>query len=136
MVVVGSPPLIHDVLMQPNDRYRWDTRLSPFPFVIGKCTMIASDGPDHRRRRGAVRQAFGRRRLQRWIPMIVERTDVAIDDLLASGARRSSTDLYPVGHRLLIEIVVRALLGERLVERTEEIDVRFARAQRYLSTPL
>lgn len=136
MVVVGSPPLIHDVLMQPNDRYRWDTRLSPFPFVVGKHTMIASDGPDHRRRRGAVQQAFGRRRLQRWIPMIVERTDVAIDDLLASDARRSSTDLYPVGRRLLIEIVVRALFGERLVERTEEIDVRFARAQRYLSSPL
>ena len=135
-VVVGSPPLIRDLLMQPNDRFRWDTPLSPFPFVVGKHTMIASAGVDHRRRRGAVQQAFGRRRLNRWIPMIVERADVAIDQLLATAPSGSPIDLYPFGRRLLIEIVVRALFGERLVEHTAEIDVRFARAQEYLSSPL
>jgi len=136
VVVVGSPALIRDLLMQPNDRFRWDTPLSPFPFVIGKHTMIASDGRDHRRRRGAVQQAFGRRRLNRWIPMIVERADAAIDDLLATTPCGSPTDLYPFGRRLLIEIVVRALFGERLVEHTAEIDARFERAQQYLSSPL
>ncbi len=134
VVVVGSPALIRELLMQPNDRFRWDTRLSPFPFVIGKHTMIASDGPDHRRRRGAVQHAFGRRRLNRWIPMIVERTDAAIDELLANGT--SPIDLYPVGRRLLIDIVLRALFGERLVEHTAAIDVRFERMQQYLSSPL
>ena len=136
MVVVGSPGLIRELLVQPNDRFRWGTRLSPFPFVIGKHTMIASDGPDHLRRRGAVQQAFGRRRLNRWIPMIVERTDVAIDELLAACDDRLPVDLYPVGRRLLIDIVVRALFGERLVQHTAEIDTRFARSQRYLSSPL
>ena len=33
VVVVGSPSLIHALLMQPNDRFRADTPLSPFPFV-------------------------------------------------------------------------------------------------------
>ena len=136
MVVVGSPKLIRELLMQPNDRFRWDTRLSPFPFVVGKRTMIASDGPDHRRRRGAVQQGLGRRRLNRWIPMIVERTDAAIDELLTARDDHSPIDLYPVGRRLLIEIVVRALFGERLVQHTAEIDTRFARCQRYLSSPL
>jgi cytochrome P450 len=136
VVVVGSPALIHDLLMQPNDRFRADTPLSPFPFVVGKHTMIASDGPDHRRRRGAVQHAFGRRRLNRWIPMIVERTDAAIDALLETDTERAPTDMYPLGRRLLIEIVVRALFGERLVDRTAEIDARFARSQRYLSSPL
>lgn len=136
MVVVGSPILIRELLTQPNERFRWDTRLSPFPFVVGKHTMIASDGLDHRRRRGAVQRAFGRRRLNRWIPMIVERTDAAIDGLRATGHEGSPTDLYPVGRRLLMEIVVRALFGERLVEHTAEIDTRFARSQRYLSRPL
>lgn len=136
MVVVGSPKLIRELLMQPNDRFRWDTRLSSFPFVVGKRTMIASDGPDHRRRRGAVQQAFGRRRLNRWIPMIVERTDAAIDELLTARDDHSPIDLYPVGRRLLIELVVRALFGERLVQHTAEIDTRFARSQRYLSSPL
>jgi cytochrome P450 len=136
LVVVGSPALINELLMQPNDRYRWGTRLSPFPFVVGKYTMIASDGAEHRRRRGAVQHAFGRRRLNRWIPMIVERTDVAIDELLTGDTAGATTDLYPVGRRLLIEIVVRALFGERLVAHTEEIDRRFERIQAYLSSPL
>jgi cytochrome P450 len=136
MVVIGSPTLIRDVLMQPNDRFRWDTPLSPFPFVVGKRSMIASDGPDHRRRRGAAQRAFGRRRLNRWIPMIIERTDVAIDELLAADVRRAPIDLYPVGRRLLIDIVVRALFGHRLVSRIADIDTRFARSQRYLSRPL
>ncbi len=136
VVVVGSPRLIRELLMQPNDRFRWDTPLSPFPFVVGKLTMIASDGPDHRRRRGAVQHAFGRKRLNRWIPMIVERADEAIDELLMSGDGKVPTDLYPVGRRLLIEIVVRALFGERLVQHTAEINVRFARMQQYLSSPL
>ena len=127
LVTIGSPELIRELLLQPNDRFRWDTPLSPFPFVVGKHTMIASDGPDHRRRRGAVQQAFGRRRLSRWIPMIVERTDAAVDELLAADVEQSPTDLYPVGRRLLIEIVVRALFGHRLVDRTAEIDTRRAR---------
>jgi cytochrome P450 len=122
--------------MQPSDRFKWGTRFSPFPFVVGKHTMIASDGPDHRRRRGAVQLAFGRRRLNRWIPLIVERTDAAIDELLTVGTSGSPIDLYPVGRRLVIEIVVRALFGERLVEHTAEIDRRFARTQQYLSSPL
>ncbi len=141
MVVIGSPPLIRELLMHPNDRFRWDTPLSPFPFVVGKHTMIASDGADHRRRRGPAQQAFGRRRLSRWIPMIVERVDAAVGELLASDGRLSAddlvpVDLYPVGRRLLIDIVVRALFGQRLVDRTTEIDTRFARSQQYLSSPL
>lgn len=136
IAVVGAPKAVRDLLMQPNDRFRWDTRLSPFPFVVGKETLIASDGPDHRRRRGAVQQAFGRRRLNRWIPMIVERADAAVDELLATSPAGLLIDLYPVGRRLLIEIVVRALFGQRLVEHTAEIDGRFANSQRYLSSPL
>ena len=136
LAVVGSPTLVHELLMQPNDRFRADTPLSPFPFVVGKTTMIASDGDEHRRRRGAVQHAFGRRRLNRWIPMIVERTDAAIDALVTTDLQHAPTDLYPVGRRMLIEIVVRALFGERLVDRTAEIDANFARSQRYLSSPL
>lgn len=75
IVVVGAPRLIRELLMQSNHRFRADTPLGPFPFIVGKHTMIASDGADHHRRRGAVQQAFGRRRLNRWIPMIAERTD-------------------------------------------------------------
>ena len=139
IAVVGSPGLIRELLMQPNDRFRYDTPLSPFPFVVGKRTMLATDGDDHRRLRGSVQEAFSRRRLNQWIPLIVDRTDVAIDAVLADSTASADghpIDLYPMGRRLLIEIVVRAIFGERLSAHTETIDARFQRIQTYLSSPL
>ena len=135
IVVFGEPATIRELLMQPSDRFRWDHPISPFPFVVGATTMLASDGADHKRRRGAVQEAFSRRRLERWTPMIVEQTDAAIDRLLAAPPG-APVDLYPWGKRLVIEIVVRALFGERLTGRTGEIEARFQRIQDYLSAPL
>lgn len=135
IVVLGDPATIRELLMQPSDRFRWDHPISPFPFVVGETTMLASDGADHKRRRGAVQEAFSRRRLERWTPMIVEQTDAAIDRLL-SAPPGAVVDLYPWGKRLVIEIVVRALFGERLTGRTGEIEARFQRIQDYLSAPL
>ena len=136
MTIIGQPSLIRELLMLPNDRFTYDIPISPFGFVVGKTTMISSDGDDHRRRRGAVQQAFSRRRLERWIPMIIERTDATIDQLLATSTPDSAVDLYPFGRRLLIDIVLRALFGDRLATRIDEIDQRFARSQLYLSRPL
>ena len=136
LVVVGSPSLIHELLMQPNDRYQWGSRLSPFRFVIGPTSLLVSDGAEHRRRRGAVQHVFSRRRLNRWLPMIVERTDAAIDQLLAtSPSPTMPVDLSPFGRHLVIDIVVRALFGERLVQHTDEIDRGFRRIEAYLSSP-
>jgi len=107
--------------------------------------MIVSDGDDHKRRRSSVQSAFSRRRLGRWIPMIVERTDGAIDHLLAAdraggaegplGADGSNVDMYRVGRSLVLEIVIHALFGERMTEHAEEIGDLFQRAQDYLELP-
>ncbi len=136
MTIIGQPALIRELLMLPNDRFTYDIPISPFGFVVGKTTMISSDGDDHKRRRGSVQQAFSRRRLERWIPMIVDRTDAAIDQLLATSTPETAVDLYPFGRRLLIDIVLRTLFGERLATRIDDIDQRFARSQLYLSRPL
>ncbi|MFT6812855.1 MAG: cytochrome P450 [Ilumatobacter sp.] len=136
MMIVGRPALIRELLLLPNDRFIYDIPISPFRFVVGKTTMIGSDGDDHKRRRGSVQQAFSRRRLERWIPLIIDRTDDAIDQLLATSTPDVPVDLYPIGRRLLIDIVLRTLFGERLATRIDEIDQRFARSQLYLSRPL
>jgi cytochrome P450 len=135
LAIVGSPPVIRELLLQPTDRFRWDSPLSPFPFVVGATTMLASDGDDHRRRRGAVQGAFSRRRLDRWIPMILGQTDAAIDRGL-THVPGATVDLYRWGKRLVIEIVVRALFGDRLIDHTGEIESRFQRIQDYLASPL
>jgi cytochrome P450 len=68
--------------------------------------------------------------------MIVERTDAAIDDLIGSlESPRAMVDMYVVGRSLVLEIVVRAMFGERLATRAAEIGGLFQRAQDYLEAP-
>jgi cytochrome P450 len=135
--VVSSPTLIRELLSMPNEWFRYDIPVSQFPVVVGPTSMIASDGEDHRRRRGAVAQALSRRRLGRWIPMIVERSDAAVAAAL-DRARRDGpiVDLYPIGRRLVLDIVVRALFGERLSASVDEIDAGLVSGQRFLASPL
>ena len=101
MAVVGDPVSLRELFAMPVDRFRWGHKFNVLGFVVGEGSMIVSDGPDHRRRRGAVQAAFSRRRLNRWIPTIV----------------------------------VRALFGERLAARAEEIGGLFRRPQDYLEGP-
>ena len=131
MAIVGGAREIADVLSQPNDRYRWDHKFNVLGFVVGSESMIVSDGADHKRRRAPVQHAFGRRRLNGWIPLIVDRTDAAIDEIPTG----EPVDLYRVGRTLILGIVVRALFGERLAARADEIGALFERPQAYLESP-
>lgn len=136
LAVVGGPREIGELFRLPVSSFRWGHRYNVLGFVVGPRSMIVSDGGDHRRRRHAVANGFARRRLNGWIPMIVEQTDRAIAGLLA-GARQpaGSVDLAPVGRSLVMEVAVRALFGARLAARTPEIGARFERSQAYLESP-
>lgn len=130
MAIVGSAAAVAEVHALPTDHFRWGHKFNVLGFVVGDGSMIVSDGDDHRRRRGAVQPAFGRRRLNGWIPMIVERTDVAIGELVDG-----ETDLYPLGRSLVFEIAVRAFFGEGLVQHISELEARFDTSQAYLESP-
>lgn len=133
MAVVGDPASLRELFAMPNESFRWGHKFNVLEFVVGEGSMIVSDGPDHRRRRGSVQAAFSRRRLNGWIPMIVERTDDTIDRLMASLDGGSHTlDLYPICRALVLDIAVRALFGPRMAERVDEIGELFQRPQRYL----
>src|SRR5689334_12517744 len=73
VAVVGDPGAMREMFALPNDRFRWGHKFNVLKFVVGDESMIVSDGAEHKRRRGAVQGAFSRRRLNRWVPMIVER---------------------------------------------------------------
>jgi cytochrome P450 len=136
LAVVGGPIEVAELFRLPVTSFRWGHRYNVLGFVVGPGSMIVSDGADHRRRRHAVANGFARRRLNGWIPMIVEQTDRAIDGLLGDPRRaNASADLYPVGRSLVMEVAVRALFGARLAERTAEIGARFERSQAYLESP-
>lgn len=136
MAVVGDPTALRELFALPTDHFRWGHKFNVLGFVVGDASLIVSDGPDHERRRSAIRSAFSRRRLNGWIPMIVERTDDAVDRLAADlhGALRE-LDLYPVGRALVLEIALRSLFGERLAGRAAEIGALFQRPQDYLESP-
>ena len=135
MAIVGDPTALRELFAMPNSSFRWNHKFNVLGFVVGKQSMIVSDGDDHRRRRSSVQSAFSRRRLNGWIPMIVEQTDAAIDRLIAGIEPVTVVDMYPIGRALVLRIVVRSLFGERMSQRCDEIGDLFQRPQDYLESP-
>ena len=74
---------LRDLFALPTESFRWNNKFNLLGFVVGDGSMIVSDGPDHRRRRSSVQSAFGLKRLNGWIPMIVAVADAAIDRVVA-----------------------------------------------------
>lgn len=136
MAVVGDPTAMREMFSMSTDSFRWGHKFNVLGFVVGDESMIVSDGDLHKRRRSSVQAAFSRRRLNGWIPMIVDRTDAAIDALATGlGGDVREVEMYAVGRSLVLEIVVRSLFGERMATRADEIGSLFQRPQDYLEAP-
>ncbi len=140
VVVIGDPAVAHEIFSMKADTFRWSHKFNVIGvrFVVGKRSMIVSDGADHRRRRGAVQRAFTRPRLNNWMPMIVDRSDAAIDRVVAQvGDQRVADpiDLYPVGRDLILGVTLHAFFGERLASRVAEFSELFQRAQAFIEAP-
>lgn len=136
MAIVGDPVALRELFATSTDAFRWGHKFNVLGFVVGDSSMIVSDGADHKRRRSSVQAAFSRKRLNGWIPMIVERADRAVERLAVSlSGGEAMVDLYPVGRSVVLEVVVRAMFGERMSRRAEEIGALFQRPQDYLEAP-
>jgi cytochrome P450 len=135
MAIIGDPDALSELFAMPTDHFRWNHRFNVLGFVVGDESMIVSDGGDHRRRRSAVQSGFSRRRLNGWIPMMVDRVDAAIDRVLTSTATDGAVDLYPVTRGLTLDVVVRSMFGGGMATRVDEIGELFARPQAYLESP-
>jgi len=136
LAVVGDPAALKQLFATPVGSFRWGHKFNVLGFVVGDGSMIVSDGADHKRRRSSVQAAFSRRRLNGWIPTIVEQTDAAIDRLpLAADGSASTIDLYPHVRMVVLQVAIRSLFGEHLAARAEEIGARFQRPQDYLEAP-
>ncbi len=135
IVVIGDPDLLHQMFSMPAEAFRWGHKFNMVGvrFVVGKASMIVSDGDDHHRRRSSVQAAFTRRRLNSWIPMILARTDAALDGVIQQlGTQPTELDLYPVGRKLILGITVHAFFGQRLAGRADEIGELYERPQQFI----
>jgi len=136
LAIIGDPVALRQLFAMSTDSFRWGHKFNLLGFVVGDSSMIVSDGADHRRRRSSVQSAFSRKRLNGWIPLIVERTDLAVGRLTASlHDNDEPVDLYPLGRRIVLDIVVRAMFGEVMGQRAEELGILFQRPQDYIESP-
>lgn len=133
MAIVGGPAEVRSLFTRPVGDFRWNHKFNALAVVVGKQSMITSDGDDWARRRGAVQTAFSRRRLNGWIPMIIEQADAAIDALPAEGWHQ--VDLYRVGRATILEIVVRAFFGTSMADEAHRFGELMQRPQDYLELP-
>jgi cytochrome P450 len=133
MAIVGGPPEVRSLFDRPVDDFRWNHKFNVLAVVVGKKSMITSDGDDWARRRASVQSAFSRRRLNGWLPMILEQADAALDALPAEGTHE--IDLYRVGRSAILEIVVRAFFGESMADQATTFGELMQPAQDYLELP-
>lgn len=133
MAIVGGPAEVRSLLARSVEDFRWNHKFNALAVVVGQESMIVSDGDDWARRRASVQSAFSRRRLNGWIPMILDRADAAIDALPAEGSH--DIDLYRVGRGAILEIVVRAFFGESMAGQATRFGELMQRPQNYLELP-
>jgi cytochrome P450 len=145
LVILGDPAMLQQMFAMNVDDFRWNHRFNAVgvKFVVGPGSMIVSDGDDHRRRRTSVQGAFTRQRLNEWIPMILERTDAAIERALDAAGRAEISidqasvpiDLGPIVSDLILGVTVRAFFGERLATRAAEIGALEGQLQEFIEAP-
>ena len=133
MTIVGGAEEVRSLFTRPVEDFRWNHKFNALAVVVGKQSMITSDGDDWARRRASVQSAFSRRRLNRWIPMILEQVDASIDALPAVGTHE--IDLYRMGRATILEIVVRAFFGESMVDNAARFGELMQAPQDYLEMP-
>jgi cytochrome P450 len=135
MVLVGDPATLGELFRKPAVEFRWRHRFNWFGVLVGSSSMLTNDEPEHRRLRSAVQAGFSRRRLNRWIPMIVERTDVAIDRLLADTEPGEVVDLEPVLRSITLDVVLAALFGTPFAARAAEIGALMQSGHDFVARP-
>ena len=133
VAIVGGPAEVRSLFTRPVEDFRWNHKFNALAVVVGRESMITSDGDDWARRRASVQSAFSRRRLNGWIPMILEQADASIDSLPPEGAHE--IDLYRVGRAAILEIVVRAFFGESMADKAGRFGELMQRPQDYLELP-
>jgi cytochrome P450 len=129
IAVVGDPACLADLFAYPVSAFQWGHVFNVLRFFVGDGSVIVSDGDAHRRRRAMVQPAFARRRLDQWAPMIVRETDKVIDTRLACD---QTVDFFPIGRRLVLEVVVNALFGRGLPADAASFERLIEPAKTYL----
>ena len=105
------------ILADRVDAFRWRDAFEILAPVDGDTALVVSDGPEHKRRRRLVQPAFHTKRINSYVGLMVEETDRALD----AWTPGRELDAYVELRRVVRRIVVRALFGDALRARADEI---------------
>ncbi|CAF1174126.1 unnamed protein product [Adineta ricciae] len=124
--VSGFGPSIHLNVMEPDmladvfgrsharDYNKPEDTVTVFEPLIGKHNLLTSEGEEHDRARKMLNPAFSFIKLQSMIPIIVDQTSRAIDDLLSSAKQGQVVDLQTEFTNLTLAIISSSAFGKSL----------------------
>ncbi len=125
-------PDAHRELFVGVDRFAWRDVTKPVVVVDGETALVVSDGEDHERRRRIVQPAFNIRRIDRHVPLMVEEARRTFARWVPDG----EVNIYEDLRRCIRRIVIRALFGDRLSTRADELGDRLQPALDFVDRPL
>jgi cytochrome P450 len=97
--------------------------------VVGACAMVVSDGEDHRRRRSLVQPAFAKRRINGYVPIMVDE----IHRMFAGWQPGHTVNAFTDVRSCIRRIAIRSLFGDRLKAHTDEIGRELETALKYIN---
>jgi cytochrome P450 len=119
------------VLAGNPSNFLWrDVTASLIP-VDGDTALVVSDGDDHRRRRRLVQPAFARKRIEGYLPITVDEVTATIDRWRPGDV----VDVHGELRASVRRIVIRALFGDRLKGRADELGDHLQPALDYVNRP-
>jgi cytochrome P450 len=105
------------ILSTATDSFTWREALESLIVVDGDTALIVSDGEDHRRRRRLVQPAFATRRINGYVPIMLEEFDATISSWVVPG----DVDAYETLKAALRRITIRSLFGDELAGQADVI---------------
>jgi cytochrome P450 len=100
-----------------TERFRWREALASLIPIDGDTALVVSDGDDHQRRRRLVQPAFARRRIEAYLPIMVDELAAEV----SSWRPGEVVDVYATLRRRVLAAVIRSLFGEALRDRADEL---------------
>ena len=123
-------PAAHQLVMADRtDAFRWAEAFEPLIAVNGPTALVVSDGDEHRRRRRLAQPAFGLKRIEGYLPIVLDEVGRVID----SWAPGTTTDVIADLRHAVRRIVVRALFGDGLRDRADEVGAHLEVAIAYVN---
>src|SRR4051794_29781899 len=105
------------ILADRADAFTWAEAFAMLAPVDGDTALVVSDGDTHKRRRRLVQPAFHTRRINGYLDLMIEEVDRSLDTWAPGRELLAYREL----RRSVRRIVVRALFGDALRQRADEI---------------